>query len=438
MAKNDNLTDFLTGIADAIRSRKSSTDKISPQSFASEIASIGINGHTVTFIDVDGTILKTEAVADGGSATPPDNPTREYCTFVKWAGNYTNVKADTIVGALYKSSDGKTRYKIKVAPGGGFQFDAPSSSVTINWGDSNEETIEAGSTAAHTYTSGFEGWISASGAISVNSDYRKHVVEAIAIEIGASAFENCYALESVVISDGVTVVGDKAFGICSSLRSVILPDGIVTIGEGAFAKCYALQSVVIPESVTSIGDSAFSSCFSLKSIVIPNGVTQIAGFLFYYCYSLRSIVVPGGVTSIGQSAFEHCTALESVVIPNGVTSIGSNAFANCSTLRSMVIPDEIVSIGEGAFFRCYALQSAVIPESVTSIGSNAFNKCYALRLVRCLATTPPTVEKSTYSTFENIYIATFYVPDDSVEAYKAATGWSDYSDRILPISQYTE
>ena len=32
----------------------------------------------------------------------------------------------------------------------------------------------------------------------------------------------------------------------------------------------------------------------------------------------------------------------------------------------------------------------------------------------------------------------FYVPDQSVETYKAASGWSQYADRIYPLSQKTE
>lgn len=40
MAKTDNLTDLLTDVADAIRAKKGTTDKINPQDFADEIASI--------------------------------------------------------------------------------------------------------------------------------------------------------------------------------------------------------------------------------------------------------------------------------------------------------------------------------------------------------------------------------------------------------------
>ena len=40
MAKDNNIQDFLTDVADAIREKKGTTDKINPQDFSSEIASI--------------------------------------------------------------------------------------------------------------------------------------------------------------------------------------------------------------------------------------------------------------------------------------------------------------------------------------------------------------------------------------------------------------
>ena len=44
MSKQNNLTDFLTGVADAIRAKKGSTALINPQNFESEIASISGGG----------------------------------------------------------------------------------------------------------------------------------------------------------------------------------------------------------------------------------------------------------------------------------------------------------------------------------------------------------------------------------------------------------
>lgn len=49
MAKTDNLTDFLTDIADAIREKKGTTGTINPQDFSSEIASIESGGGEDSF-----------------------------------------------------------------------------------------------------------------------------------------------------------------------------------------------------------------------------------------------------------------------------------------------------------------------------------------------------------------------------------------------------
>ena len=56
MSKTDNLTDFLTDLADTIRAKKSKTEKINPQNFSNEIASIeagkDISDTTATESDV--------------------------------------------------------------------------------------------------------------------------------------------------------------------------------------------------------------------------------------------------------------------------------------------------------------------------------------------------------------------------------------------------
>jgi uncharacterized repeat protein (TIGR02543 family) len=57
---------------------------------------------TVTFVDDDGTVLKTEEVVYGKDATPPTTPTREGRHFVGWDGNYTNVTTDITVKAKYE------------------------------------------------------------------------------------------------------------------------------------------------------------------------------------------------------------------------------------------------------------------------------------------------------------------------------------------------
>lgn len=54
MAKNNNLTDFLTDVANAIRTKKGTTGTINPQNFSSEIASIstGVDTSDATAADI--------------------------------------------------------------------------------------------------------------------------------------------------------------------------------------------------------------------------------------------------------------------------------------------------------------------------------------------------------------------------------------------------
>lgn len=56
MAKDNNLQDFLTDIADAIREKKGTTDKINPQDFATEIANLSGSIEYLNISGLDGQI----------------------------------------------------------------------------------------------------------------------------------------------------------------------------------------------------------------------------------------------------------------------------------------------------------------------------------------------------------------------------------------------
>ncbi len=56
---------------------------------------------TVTFVDWDGTVLSTQVVADGNSATAPEVPEREGYTFTGWDVEFTSVTENITVTAQY-------------------------------------------------------------------------------------------------------------------------------------------------------------------------------------------------------------------------------------------------------------------------------------------------------------------------------------------------
>ena len=101
--------------------------------------------------------------------------------------------------------------------------------------------------------------------------------------IGNSAFEKCYLLTSINISNSVTNIGDKAFLRCTLLIKINIPDSVTNIGDKVFGYCTLLTKINIPDSVTNIGDEVFVGCESLTKINIPNSVTNIGDRTFRFC-----------------------------------------------------------------------------------------------------------------------------------------------------------
>ncbi len=324
-------------------------------------------------------------------------------------------------------------------------------------------------------------------------NYRYHIKKVVinngVTSIGWRAFSYCEELTSITIPNSVTSIGNEAFYGCTRLTSITIPNSVTSIGNGAFSYCNVLTSITIPNSVTSIGEEAFIGCTGLTSVTIPNSITSIGTNAFCDCTELTSVTIPNSVTSIGKYAFRGCTGLTSITIPNSVTSIGSSAFSGCTGLTNVTIPNSVTSIGDDPFYNCnklayntysngkylgndsnpylylcnttgtditnckinencklignYAfsgcteLTSITIPNSVTSIGYSAFFDCTGLTSMTVEATNPPY-----YSSTNNIvsnYNIPLYVPAGSVDAYKAAEEWKNFTNiQAIPATGVNE
>lgn len=87
-----------------------------------------------------------------------------------------------------------------------------------------------------------------------------------------------------------------------AINKVVIEDGVTSIGDFAFAFDISLADVIIPGSVTSIGNRAFMGT-PLTSVVIPEGVKTIGQWVFWCCTSLKSITLPTSLAKVGQGAF---------------------------------------------------------------------------------------------------------------------------------------
>ena len=240
----------------------------------------------------------------------------------------------------------------------------------------------------------------------------------------------------------MTSIGDNAFKYCASLTTITIPENsqLASIGNLAFHWCGSLTAINIPKSVTSIKSDAFCCCSSLTTITVANenatydsrgGCNAIietnSNTLIAGC---ATTIIPKDVTSIGNYAFHLRENLTKINIPESVTSVGDYAFASCTGLTAITIPASVTSIGEGAFYECSSLTAINIPEGVTSIGDYAFCECSSLTAITCETATPPTIGRS--DTFHNVDKSIpVYVPAGSVESYKAAKYWSEFTNIIV-------
>ena len=198
-----------------------------------------------------------------------------------------------------------------------------------------------------------------------------------------------------------------------------------------FLNVTTLTNATLPPLITIIPNQCFDNT-RISTIDIPSGVTTINPYAFRQNPSLTTVNFQSNntLTTIGASAFDNCTNLSSITIPSSVTSIGNNAFQYCSSLTSIIIPSGVTTINAYAFQGCTSLTSIDIPSGVTNIGDYAFQYCSSLSSVTVKAATPPTLGASAFNDTNNCPI---YVPSESVEAYKSASGWSNYASRIQPI-----
>ena len=372
--------------------------------------------YTVTFKDWDGTVLKTEQVEDGHSATAPANPTREGYTFSGWDKEYNNVQSELIVTAQYTQNSITPDPDSEVAS-------PPSDEIWYTSSDGNIVTPSSTTYALPTIVSNT--YSNGKGIIKFASDVTS---------IGGIAFRECSSLTSVTIPNSVTSIGDQAFERCSGLTSVTIPNSVTSIGRIAFGDCTGLTSVTIGNSVTSIGGEAFRDCSGLTSVTIPNSVTSIGYLAFNGCSGLISVTIlsdnfetEGGAIFINCPNLTHMSGpakmlymsdgylalyiisrrLKNVIITGGEmteneflalheaykslesvdmsaasnTTLSDEAFKDCYNLTELKLPASLTKINYMAVAGCKNLQSIDIPASVEEIEQSAFEDCRSLKSI---------------------------------------------------------
>ena len=350
MAKNDNLTDFLTDVANAIREKKGTSNLINPQNFSDEIRSI-----------------------EGGGGTGGWQPNED----MKWAKQVceNDVQEGFTYKVLQMISDGYV-YTDIVVPSGGAVKTSDGGYYTANtkhtWDDTNTRVATSHSNMKlrwliYYYTSETPSitllqdvMYACFDGVKFGKIFSSHkMLEYFDIINGADLsssvtdmnymFQNCYSLQTIPLLNTSSITDmNYMFDSCSSLQTIpLLNTSSVTGMSGMFNQCYSLQTIPLLDtsSVTNMS-SMFNSCRSLQLIPLLNtsSVTNM-NQMFIGCYSLQTIpqLNTSSVTNM-SSMFSSCSYLEFLTMTNIKLSfsISSSTKFSQETLEALI--DNLVDL----------------------------------------------------------------------------------------------
>lgn len=389
----------LTAIADSIRSKTGKSATMTVDEMPGEIESIsgggGGNGSMadpIRFFDYDGTVVASfKSVPD----SLPDNPKHDGLIAQGWNHTIEEIaeRFDSIglcdVGQMYMTESGATEIDVMMPYAMSPRLAiAVSGTVEIDWGDGTAP-VEVSGTSNTTRLNPYHNYSAGEYTIKVR------------IKSGDASFI-CNATYTLLHYGNSTANRNRAYSNC--VQAVRVGDGIY-LGSMAFAHCHSLKYVTIPSRAKGTSGSLFQYCNSLEFVAMPDGLTDIQSQMFSYCRALKAVSLSPRVSSCGTSIFEFCESLASASIPGKITSTNNSMYTNCNGLVEFTVPGR-----------------------VTYIATGLFSGCQCLRRVRFRRSVPPTMAST--SAFSSTYFD-ILVPRDSVDAYKAATNWSTYANRIM-------
>lgn len=499
MSKQNNLTDFLTDVANAIRAKKGSTDLINPQNFSAEIAALSGGLEVIEMTETTATIEPNKVYVWGmveslditlGASTDES----DFFAF-RFRCSKPTMTSLTVNGATWADdTELDTQGKPVLDLGSWYQCEIKGGTSAlyarlahyIPFADSNVEAV-----------------LLAKGVGDGLGVTYKDAAKVTDISTWFKSNTDITSFNELQYFTGIPKLYDDAFSGCSNLSSVILPKGVIISGgcfestglmtienaetikntvlyPSTFKNCRSLQSIYLPDNIKTIQASCFENCISITQITFPSNLKSIENYAFKKCTSLITDVVLLNVTYIGISAFEGCESIpylkfgsalktisqysfsgcKNLKIVEGfentvITNTSWNTFYGCTSLQSIQLPASLTAIGESAFNGCTSLQSIQLPESLTAIYKLAFYGCSSLveitlpaSLTRissnvfayCSSLQYIRIEATTPPTLGSTSaipstIGAIYVPDASVAAYQAATNWSSFASKIKGISE---
>lgn len=236
--------------------------------------------------------------------------------------------------------------------------------------------------------------------------------------IGAGAFENCSALETVTCADreltkdaalsdtvelldtgsdfaSFTMENEALYGTDTEGNQTLINVNTDYQGElqvnkntkalykEALKNCTGITTIEFAdEKLEKIGDGCFAGCSQFNELDFSgySNLTEIGAGAFEECTGLTKVSLPETVTELEESVFRNCTSLESMDASN-IQAVGTAAFYNCSSLADTGFIENTDDLGDEAFYGCRSLTEIELPDTLSQMGESCFENCIGLKKI---------------------------------------------------------
>lgn len=236
-----------------------------------------------------------------------------------------------------------------------------------------------------------------------------------------------------ISEDGVVYSKDKtklcAYPTNKDIKYQI-PSSVLEITHSAFEQNLKIEEIVIQgdSRLCLIDTAAFMGCINLKEIKeIPVECVLKMG-AFNKCESLHDFDF-SKIKKLEESCFEE-SGIKNVNLEKTLSEIPHWCFMGCKSLETISLPYGITYIGDNSI-TWTKMKYIILPASLNEIHEGALYHNKELNTIVCRALTPPALGYYALNEIgENVIL---YVPDFSVNAYKASS-WGNYISDIRGLS----
>lgn len=439
MAKENNLTDFLTDVANAIREKKGSAEKINPQNFSDEIKSIQSGGalppakpNDVVFYDYDGTIKYSYSWAEVQSLTElPPTPEHSGLTCEGWNYTLADIKNQECqaadVAATYITNDGATRLHVFVVYDGSVTIRLKTTSINscaIDWGDGSavEPVRGAGNIEiSHSYKSG--GYIISirmlTSGVTLGHDTNTTPVFS----------SDCAAIYKVNM--GNIAMNWYAFYNMKQLTIISLPREAAVPAGGLNS-----TGVKFITASNKLASNGLQGCSLTAFSIMGNTTTALYNGNLAVGNGSR-ILIPMNIKTLGYNCFSG-SQVKYAYMSNSVEIVNNECFSNCDKMTKVHLSENLSVLSQYLFYNCKMLQKIYIPPKVTTINASAFQNCSALQLCdfRNHTSVPTLANSNAFSGIPDT--CKIVVPYELFRAWVTSTNWSSLSEKIIDSNRYID